>query len=375
MTRIAHFVGSLPPELAADDRTALRWFLSYSAGSPVAAIPRDLDSNWILDYIRARAKHSETLELVRPGVFADYSDFPAYRVRHGQTLRPQHVSMDRADRIDEIAAVFEELREQYPAATRLQISQPSPLDMSMFIFAAAAVASGLPTARALRRIPAVVDAVRRLPVFVDAVLGEMETVSARHRNIVWQIESPIAMLAMVKAERLHAARLLAPLLARQLANLLIRMEDAGLESVLHLCYGDYQHTSLLAPRSLSPAVRLLNTVAARLPDRPELLPPVHIPCGFGAEPAPLDEHFYHPLRDLDPRWRPIAGVVSPDADASTHALSLFENALGRPAHGVATPCGFGRCTPETAAKAAKATVTTAHTPLEGRTEQPLAPQN
>ncbi|MBB5916090.1 hypothetical protein BJY24_005002 [Nocardia transvalensis] len=361
MTRIAHFVGSLPPDIATDDRAALRWFLSRSTGSPVDAIPRDLDSDWILDYIRARAHHSDTLELVRPGVFADYSDFPAYRVRRGQTLLPEHVGMDRADRIGEIVSAFEELRKEYPldSGTRLQISQPNPLDMAMFVFAGAAVASGLPTARALRHSAAVFGAVRRLPVFVDAVVREMAAVSARHRNIVWQIETPIAMLAMVKAEQLHAARVLGPLLARQLASLLARTNAAGLETVLHLCYGDYQHASLLAPTSLAPATRLLNAVAARLPERRIPLPAVHIPCGYGAEPAPLTDEFYRPLNALDPRWQPIAGVVSPDIDHSAQALALFENALGRPAHGVATACGFGRCTPETADNAATATLTTA----------------
>ncbi|MBF6176576.1 hypothetical protein [Nocardia blacklockiae] len=363
MARIAHFVGSLPPELAADDRAALQWFLDRCTGATVGAIPRDLDTDWILDYLRARAKHADTLELVRPGVFADYSDFPTYRVRRGRRLRPEHVAMDRADRIDEIVVAYEKLRAENTAApgVRLQISQPNPLDMTMFVFASAAVSSGLPTLPALRHAASVLDAVRMLPVFVDAVLGEMAAVSARHRHIVWQIETPIAMLAMVKAAQFHADRLLAPLLARQLAALLTRTHDAELETVLHLCYGDYQHKSLLTPRSLAPAVRLLNATARRLRRRAIPLPPVHIPCGYGAEPAPLTPEFYHPLRALDPEWRVIAGVVSPETDSSAHALALFEDALDRPAHGVATACGFGRCTVETAEKAAAATLATALT--------------
>jgi hypothetical protein len=68
------------------------------------------------------------------------------------------------------------------------------------------------------------------------------------------------------------------------------------------------------------------------------------------------------LRKLDPAWRLIAGVVSPDsAENSASALALFEKAAARTAYGVATACGLGRCSVDSAHKAAATTVAIADT--------------
>ncbi|MGW4720971.1 hypothetical protein [Nocardia sp. NPDC004260] len=252
------------------------------------------------------------------------------------------------------------------ADTRLQISQPNPLDLALFVFGGAAVADGLPLGRALRHLRTVTPALRNLPVFVEAVLAEMARVTAEHGDMItWQVESPIAQLALVKAARFGAQAPVGRLVARQLADFLARAHDLGARTVLHLCYGDYQHKELLAPRSLAPAVKLLNTVARDLRARAVPLPPAHIPCAYGAHPAPLEPAFYRPLRRLDPDWRVIAGVVSPaEAQDNIRSLALFEAAAGRSAYGVATACGLGRCTVEEAERAAAATVATAAAPSE-----------
>ncbi|MGQ4601095.1 hypothetical protein [Nocardia sp. R6R-6] len=360
MTRYAHYVGSLPAELTTGDRGVMQWFADRSNGSPVTAVPCDLDPDWILDYLRTRKKHDDVFELVRAGAWADYSDFPSYGIRPGRTLQPQHVSMDRVERIGAVVAEFEALQRSRPelAETKVQISQPNPLDLAMFVFAGAAVSAGLPVGQALRRRNLVVDALRHLPVFTEAVLQEVAEVNDRYGDrVVWQLESPIALLSMVKAEQLHMQWALVSVVARQLAGILGRMHELGAETTVHLCYGDYSHKSLLSPPTLAPAVKLLNTSARLLSKQGSPLPPVHIPCAHGAEPAPLDANFYAPLRKLDPDWRLIAGVVSPDSAAdSAQALSLFEQAAARTAYGVAAACGLGRCTVDAAEQAAATTV-------------------
>lgn len=365
MTRYAHFVGSLPVDLMTGDDAVLQWFTDRTAGWPVTALPCDLDPDWIMDYLRARKQHVDVFEIVRAGGYADYSDFPSYGLRSGQQLEVRQVSMDRVERIGGAVAAFESLQRERPelADTKIQISLPNPLDLAMFVFAGAAVSGGLPVGKALRHFDLAVAALRQLPVFTEAVVQEVSEVLARHGDrIVWQLESPFALLSMVKATQLGSRWALAPLVARQLAGVLGRMHEIGAETIVHLCYGDYQHKSLLAPRSLAPAVSLLNRTARLLDRQGATLPPVHIPCAYGSDPAPLDPGFYAPLRSLSTDWRVIAGVVSTDSvENSDRARALFEAELGRNAFGVATACGLGRCTPEVARHAAEATVTVART--------------
>ncbi|WP_159929917.1 MULTISPECIES: hypothetical protein [Nocardia] len=363
MTRLVHFVGSLPAPLMTDDRGVLEWFVRHSGGHMLTGVPRDLDPNWVVEYLRDRAKYSDVFEVVRSGDFADYADMRVYGIRRGVTLEPRHVAMDRVDRIGAAVTAFRAMRTRHPELvdTRLQVSQPNPLDLAMFVFGGAAVADGLPVGRALRHLRTVTPALRNLPVFVEAVLAEMARLQADHGDVItWQVESPIAQLALVKAARLGVQTLVGRLVAQQLAGFLAGAHDIGAQTVLHLCYGDYRHKELLAPRSLAPAVNLLNVVARLLRARAVPLPPAHIPCAYGAHPAPVDPAFYRSLRRLDRDWRVIAGVVSSaGAEDSIRSLELFEAGAGRTAYGVATACGLGRCTVEEAERAAAATVATA----------------
>lgn len=347
------------------NRAVLQWFADHAAGNPVTGVPCDLDPDWIIEYLRTREKH-DVFEIVAAGDYADYSAFPSYGVRQGRKLQPEHVAMDRVERIGDVVAAWQTLRSERPAlaGVKVQISQPNPLDLAMFVFAGAAVSAGLPVGRALRHSGVVIAALRNLPVFTEAVLREMTEVQQRYGDsVVWQVESPLALLSMVKAQQLRSQWAVAPLVAGQLAGFLGRMEAIGADRVVHLCYGDYQHKSLLSPRDLAPAVTLLNHTARRLHKAGVPLPPVHVPCAFGAEPAPLDPGFYAPLRELDPGWRVIAGVASSDpGDESSRARDLFEAAAGRPAYGIATACGLGRCSVAEAEQAAATTVALAAGP-------------
>jgi hypothetical protein len=356
------------------DREILEWFADRSEGWPLTAVPRDLDEDWVIAYLRA-LQARDALEIVRAGDYADYSDMRSYRVRPGRTLQPADVRMGRVERIGAIVSEFESLQRSRPelADKRVQISQPSPLDLALFVFAGGAVSLGLPMGSAVRNVGSVATALRHVPVFTEAVLEEMSEVTAQFGNrVVWQVESPIATLAMVKAEQLHAQRALAPLLARQLGGFLRRAHEIGAATALHLCYGDYEHKSLLTPRGLAPVVNLLDPLYRSLSTGGVPVPVVHVPCAYGADPASLDPEFYRPLRRLVPDWQLIAGVVSPDSvDGSIRALKLFEQATGRPAYGVATACGLGRRTVEDARSAAAATIATARATI-GAPEQHTA---
>lgn len=363
MTRYAHFVGSLPTDLMkGGDRAVLEWFVAQSAGRPLTAIPCDLDPDWIVAYLRNLENRTDALEVVHPGEFDGYADFTTYGVRAGRTLRPSDVSMNRLERIDEVVTAYRSLQRDRPelAGVKLQIGQPHPLDLAMFVFAGGAVAGGLPVGLALRRSGLVVAALRQLPVFTAAALDELREVRRRYGDsVLWQVESPVSLLSMVKAQQLASLWALAPVVAGQLAGFLGKAQEIDREHgidggiAVHLCYGDYQHESLLSPRNLAPAVALLNRTGRLLTRNGATAPVVHIPCAYGAHAAPLDPKFYAPLSKLGAEWEVIAGVASPDRDTSLQALDLFEAATGRTAYGVAAACGFGRHSPSDAARVAE----------------------
>lgn len=363
MIRYAHFVGSLPADLMkGGDRAVLEWFIAQSAGRPLTAVPCDLDPDWIVAYLRSLRSRTDALEVLDAGGFDDYADFTTYGVRSGRTLQPSDVSMNRLERIDEVVTAYRSLQRDRPelAGVKLQIGQPHPLDLALFVFAGGAVAGGLPVGLALRRSSLVVAALRQLPVFTEAALTEMREVRRRYGDsILWQVESPVSLLSTVKAQQLGSLWALAPIVAGQLAGFLGKAREIdrehGIEEgiVVHLCYGDYQHESLLSPRNLAPAVALLNRTGRLLAKEGGSAPVVHIPCAYGSHSAPLDSKFYAPLAKLGSEWKVIAGVASPDRDTSVQALDLFEAATGRTAYGVAAACGFGRHSAEEAARAAE----------------------
>ncbi|MFI6041937.1 hypothetical protein ACIA8C_09900 [Nocardia sp. NPDC051321] len=358
MKRHVHFVGSLPESLMSSPRQAMEWFLDHSGGQPLTALPCDLDPNWIIAYLRDLQTRTEVLDFnSSPDDYADYNHMPAGRIRPGVSLAPEHLTMGRIDKIDQIVAQFTALRRERPEfdGVKLQLSQPNSLDLSLFALAGAATADGLPILKALSHPGALITAVRHVPVFTEAILDEIATLSRTHGPMItWQVESPVALLALMKA------RMLAAPIARQLANVFTRLHRIGANSSLHLCYGDYRHTAMLQPRSLEPAVALLNALARQLRRHGTPLPMAHIPCAYGAEPAPLESQFYTPLQHLDPEWTLSAGVVAPKSLLdSMISLRLFERASSRPAHAVTTACGLGRCTPTGAEQAAATIAATA----------------
>ncbi|MFF3224100.1 hypothetical protein ACFYV7_15010 [Nocardia suismassiliense] len=364
MKRQVHFVGSLPEPLMSSPRAAMGWILDHRGGQPLTALPCDIDPNWIIDYLRDLHTRTDVLDFdVTTDDYADYNHMPTGRIRSGVTLTPDDIAMRRVDTIDRIVNHYTALRRDRPelANVKLQLSQPNSLDMSLFALAGSATGDGLPIGQALSHLGALATALRHVPVFTQAIFQEITTLTRKHGSLItWQVESPVALLSLVKATELHAAPLLAAMVARQLAAVFTGLHRLGAASSLHLCYGDYRHTALLQPRSLGPAVALLNPLARQLRRDGTPLPKVHIPCAYGAEPAPLDPRFYTPLRRLDPGWTLIAGVVCPASVVdSMISLRLFERAANWSAHAVATACGLGRCAIAGAEQAADATAATA----------------
>ncbi len=75
-------------------------------------------------------------------------------------------------------------------------------------------------------------------MYIEAVLTEMAALVAEYEDaLLWQIESPIAQLTLVKATQLRA----------NWPGFPARAHETGAQTVLHFCCGDGQHKELLAP--------------------------------------------------------------------------------------------------------------------------------
>lgn len=362
--RYVKFQGSLPPAVTSDPRAAMRWVVEHTPADQVraTAMVADIDSDWVIALLRSYAQRPGLVALSEDD-YEDYDRMKAYAVAPGHTLVPADVAMNRQDEIRKRMAIWRELRATLPGweSVPLQVSQPHPLDLCMFTFAPRAVAQDLPIMPLLRHLPDVIRGLRHLSVFEQAVADEMNELSDEFgEDLAWNVETPVGTLAVVRGQSLGMAGLFGRLVGSVVARGMRTMPLKG-RMDLHLCYGDYRHRALRAPKDLRAAVALLNPMVAKLVRTRGGLPAVHIPAAYGEHPAPLDFAFYAPLRKLDSRWRVMAGVVSAAAapEDVLHALGLFEAGLGDNVSAVGAACGLGRTEPDAAARVARTQATIA----------------
>lgn len=369
-SRALHFVGSLPPEIAPDDETALRLLLDQADDADLTALPCDTDPLWIIDHLLSRPRvvtdtGNRVFETLREGDGTTYRTMPVYRLAEGVRLQPEHVSLNRVARCRSTVELFRKIRAEHPAHTHLrhQISLPAPLDLALFTFTGPPFDPDSSRSRlwqALRRLPLALTALKHLPVFTEAARDEIAELCATDAlDIVFQYETPAVLIALSVVPR-PLRRRLASLLAAQAAGLLTT-SPATARFIVHLCHGDLDHKSLNQPRDTSDQVLFLNALAREMRAAGRPLPAVHLPLTHADLPPSIDPRFYEPLRKLDPDYQVVAGVVAEKHPAySSTALRLTEQALGRPATAVGTACGLGRRSADDATDAVRATRLLAH---------------
>lgn len=320
--RRVHLAGSLPPSLAPDIATGMRWVLDHAGTAQLGALPCDVDPNWIIDYLLSRAE-VPALEVVKSGDGSCYAEMPVYRVRAGHRLTVRDIALGRPHE----AAAAVAARRALGADQPVQISVPSSLDLSVFTVGVAQ----------MPRVHA---------VFEQMIIDEVTRIAERHRTeVTFQLESPTALYLLHRvptAARPATARLLAHQLAR-----IITATPLSARWTLHLCYGDLRHRALFRPSGLRPAVQVINALAARLRTTGHPVPAVHIPMAHGDQPPPTSASAYVPLRDLARGLEVIAGCVDEGhPELSARALRHTEAALGQTVAGVGAACGHGRRTAE-----------------------------
>ncbi|WP_433271620.1 hypothetical protein ACQPZF_12960 [Actinosynnema sp. CS-041913] len=326
-----HLVGSVPRPLCEDPTTAMGWFLDHRAGAELTALPFDRDPRWVIDWLTHDLAEVPALEQVRSGASRGYDDMPCYRVRPGHRLQPADLAMDRPHLAEAAFAALPMLDTSGLAESpRVQVGIPNALDRAMF-------ALGSPEA-----------AREWLPVAQAAVVGEVTHLVARWGDRVrLQLESPALLIAYHRTPRAAWTELTGQL-AQQVAGVLGAAPQA--RWVLHLCYGDLEHSPVFIPSDLESAVLFLNALTDVLVERRIPVPAVHLPVTYDSAAPPTDPGFYDALRRLRRGVEVIAGVVNEThPEESRHALDLVVEALGGPVAGVAAACGLGRRTVTAAA--------------------------
>lgn len=326
MPRLLHYVGSLPADINSDPRTGMSWILDHSDHRPLSTLPWDDNPQWIVPFLLELAERDEVLEVVERGDWTDYDRGQRYRVRPGVKLKPEHLSMRRAEPIRATLATYRELLASHTeyASVRCQQSLPSPLDLSMFTFG---------------QRPKLL---RYISTYGQALANEVADLEASDGDaLVWQLEAPSILVLINKAPR-PARSAIARMLARQTANFIARLPSTT-TLILHLCYGNLGDNEIITPRDLAGVDVFLNALHRRLRAQNRDIPPVHVPAAYGSQPPPSNAEFYAALGRVHPDWPLIAGVVDEGAPAeSRKALTLFEQAAGRTSHAIATACGLGR---------------------------------
>ena len=126
--------------------------------------------------------------------------------------------------------------------------------------------------------------------------------------------------------------------------------DAEVPVGLHLCFGDLKNTAAVVPSRFGRVVAFTNALVRRWPPT-HALAYVHFPFAAGTAPAPTDPTAYRALRRLalPPGIRLVAGFVheQPSVERLEALLGTIEQARGTQVD-IATACGLGRRTPETA---------------------------
>jgi hypothetical protein len=329
MSRRVHLVGSIP---AGSAEEAMREAVTR-LGDRLATLPDGETGergNWVASIVESMRSHPD-LEVSREGDFSDYDNTLKLRVRRNHKLRGETLDLGHLTAYQKSLDAFRHVcRDHGLDGLTFQVGVAGDRDMAM-------MAMGLPGMLRHRR------------AFTEATVAGIRQVHQRAETpVLFQIELPFEMVMVAQMPR-PLRRAIAARLARGVVRLGERSPE-GARFGIHLCLGDLGHRAFATPTDADPAVVLANAIATRWPrNRP--LEFVHAPFAAAEKPAPLDPAFYAPLSRLrlPDGVRFVAGFVHENRDLDEHRriLSMIEARLGRQVD-VATACGLGRRTPETA---------------------------
>jgi hypothetical protein len=299
--------------------------------------------NWILWQERVIRDHPQ---FEKSGTRLDprnpKAGFNLYRLKPG--IAPEQVSFGPLGYAEEARRSFALFQKKVaagvlPARAKFLVSLPTPLTFNWAF------------------LPDPADQIKVEPSYERAMLAEVDAIaSAIPKNrlaIQWDIAAE--MTAMERGAWVGPKTGHSQTMSREFADMmgefsarairLVNHVPAGVDALVHLCYGDFGHKHSIEPSSLKLCVEIANRISAGATRPIELL---HMPVPRDR----ADEAYYAPLRDL----RLKAGTVlslglihHTDGVAGTKRRMAAADKFVQ-GYSIATECGLGRRPPETMPK-------------------------
>lgn len=244
-----------------------------------------------------------------------------YRVGDGMTTGGMRFeAAGYADIVARSYELFKTLRDAGTIAhgTRLQQSMPTPLGVVAQHFRSEDVATVF-------------------PAFAAAQFADLENVlqCVEHADFSVQWDVAVEIITSIEAQDPVLARLYPLGAVAQLVADAVGRVPAGVETGIHLCYGNPGGRHIIEPRDLGNLVSLANAVAARV-KRP--LTWVHMPVPIDRD----DDAYFAPLRNLElaPETELYLGLVHLGDGVEGGRRRIEAAQRVRESFGIGTECGF-----------------------------------
>ncbi len=316
--RGVHLVGSVPLGDAEDVFRAANSIL----GGRLRRIP-DGETGERLNWIGWQARFigsNPHFEMIPPNP-TDYAPLPHFQLR--SPLSSGEITFEQlgyADAAKSSYAVFSQLKQAglIPAATRFQVSLPTPL--------APIIAFIVP------RDQAVVE-----PAYEAAMFAELDQFAAAipHHELAiqWDVAVEFGILERATPTSFEDAK-------KVVVERLVRLGNrvpVDIELGYHLCYGDAGHKHFIEPEDASKLVEVANAISAGVRRQINW---IHMPVPRNR----TDDAYFAPLRHLHlhPETELYLGLVhfTDGVEGTRRRIAAAQKVVAD--FGVATECGMGR---------------------------------
>ncbi|MGW4772920.1 hypothetical protein ACWEO2_33400 [Nocardia sp. NPDC004278] len=322
---VTYLVGSAN---APTRQTAMRKFESLWHYLPSFPEGDTAFPSWIMPRLRATFALPGMTKVDNGNIELGYEGMPSYEYQGKAELEIPPVLLGYFEQAEAAKPILDRMIHEHGEQKPYQANIIDPYDHAFFALGAAGVTDHYESFR--KPALAEIAAIHRL----------------FHGDVVFQLESPGRTVTMETIESREERAAKAVALASDLAEFVRRM-PAGARVTIHLCRGDWEHTSWMKQiNGYEPVVLLANAIVAEWPEG-RTLEGIHIPLA-GADVLPLVDtpDMYRQLEQLTTDVPIYAGIVHEQADAEriVTALTQARQYYSRPFGGLSTSCGMARMT-------------------------------
>ncbi|GAB4035070.1 hypothetical protein [Spirosoma jeollabukense] len=302
-------------------------------GEKTPAFPKGNRIAWVVYAIEKLTSDPDSWDIVKQpvrgedGMATNYENFQKLKPRHSPAQMPHHVRLGYDHFALRSYPIFQQLRKDHNLpGLKFQMGVPTGFAMG---FAFASQIQWLRYTKAFNTV---------IAREVNAVLAELGP------DVIIQLEVPPELYAAYMLPRSLVGLALIPI-----KDLLAKITP-GAQIGIHLCLGDFHNEALVHPKTLAKMVNFSNRLVDEWPSQ-HTLAYMHYPFAEATTPPSIDPGYYVPLKDikLPAATRFVAGFVHEKRSEAENItiLNSIESARGQLVD-VASSCGLGRRSPETA---------------------------